>query len=542
MGLTLNSAVENKDLILTVKYGILMIGLSLLTMLCGFIATKNAGLTSSGMAANAREAQFKKIQEFSFEDLEYFGVASLLTRLTSDIQQIAQSMFLSTRFVVKTLVMAIVAFIFAFRASAKLSLMFLIAVPLLFIGLMALTTFALPKFKKARKQYDRLNLVVEENLNNMRVVKSFVRKRYELEKFAVENDEMFRLADGSQGPMSFIFPIANVVLFLTFLAITYFGGIEIIEGRLGVGDLIAFNMYAIMLLGAFIGISMVLTMFMTASPGVSRVAEVLQREVSMDDSNKIDGLDLEDGSIDFDNVSFKYAESSDKYQLEDINLHIKSGESIGILGATGSAKSTLVQLIPRLYDISKGSIRVGKHDIKDYSFKNLRDGVSIVLQKNTLFSGTIEENLKWGNENASFDQVREVAEIAQADEFVSQREDSYKSVLGQGGSGVSGGQRQRLTIARSLLKRPKILILDNSTSAVDTKTESSIIEAINDYDKELTKIIISQRISSFKYTDRIIVMEEGRISDIGNHEDLYSRNEVYRKTYDIQQNGGGDNE
>lgn len=224
MGLTLNSAVENKDLILTVKYGILMIGLSLLTMLCGFIATKNAGLTSSGMAANAREAQFKKIQEFSFEDLEYFGVASLLTRLTSDIQQIAQSMFLSTRFVVKTLVMAIVAFIFAFRASAKLSLMFLIAVPLLFIGLMALTTFALPKFKKARKQYDRLNLVVEENLNNMRVVKSFVRKRYELEKFAVENDEMFRLADGSQGPMSFIFPIANVVLFLTFLAITYFGG------------------------------------------------------------------------------------------------------------------------------------------------------------------------------------------------------------------------------------------------------------------------------------------------------------------------------
>ena len=542
MGLTLNSAVENKDLILTVKYGILMIGLSLLTMLCGFIATKNAGLTSSGMAANAREAQFKKIQEFSFEDLEYFGVASLLTRLTSDIQQIAQSMFLSTRFVVKTLVMAIVAFIFAFRASAKLSLMFLIAVPLLFIGLMALTTFALPKFKKARKQYDRLNLVVEENLNNMRVVKSFVRKRYEIEKFAVENDEMFRLADGSQGPMSFIFPIANVVLFLTFLAITYFGGIEIIEGRLGVGDLIAFNMYAIMLLGAFIGISMVLTMFMTASPGVSRVAEVLQREVSMDDSNKIDGLDLEDGSIDFDNVSFKYAESSDKYQLEDINLHIKSGESIGILGATGSAKSTLVQLIPRLYDISKGSIRVGKHDIKDYSFKNLRDGVSIVLQKNTLFSGTIEENLKWGNENASFDQVREVAEIAQADEFVSQREDSYKSVLGQGGSGVSGGQRQRLTIARSLLKRPKILILDNSTSAVDTKTESSIIEAINDYDKELTKIIISQRISSFKYTDRIIVMEEGRISDIGNHEDLYSRNEVYRKTYDIQQNGGGDNE
>ncbi|MDU2585147.1 MAG: ABC transporter ATP-binding protein, partial [Anaerococcus prevotii] len=359
MGITLNTAVNDKDLGLALKYGVLMVVLSLVTMYFGMQATKNAGLTSSGLADNARRAQYKNIQKFSFEDLEYFGVPSLLTRLTSDMQQLAQSMFMSTRFVSKTVVMAIFSFILAFRASAKLSLIFLVAVPLLFIALMALTTYALPKFKKARFQYDKLNLVIEENLNNMRVIKAFVRKRYELDKFGLQNEEMFKLADGSQGPMSYVFPVANFVLFGTFVGLTYFGGIEIIEGRLGVGDLISFNMYAIMLLGAFIGMSMVLTMFMSASPGITRVVEVIKREPTMDNDDKVEGIDLEDGSIDFDDVSFKYEEDSDNYQLEDINLHIKSGESIGILGPTGSAKSTLVQLIPRLYDISKGSLKVG---------------------------------------------------------------------------------------------------------------------------------------------------------------------------------------
>lgn len=542
MGMTLNTAVNDKDLGLAIKYGVLMVVLSLVTMYFGMQATKNAGLTSSGLADNARRAQYKNIQKFSFEDLEYFGVPSLLTRLTSDMQQLAQSMFMSTRFVSKTIVMAIFSFVLAFRASAKLSLIFLVAVPLLFIALMALTTYALPKFKKARFQYDKLNLVIEENLNNMRVIKSFVRKRYELDKFGLQNEEMFKLADGSQGPMSYVFPVANFILFATFVGLTYYGGIEIIEGRLGVGDLISFNMYAIMLLGAFIGMSMVLTMFMAASPGISRVVEVIKREPTMDNDDKVEGLDLEDGSIDFDDVSFKYDEDSDNYQLEDINLHIKSGESIGILGPTGSAKSTLVQLIPRLYDISKGSLKVGGHDIREYDLNTLRDRVSIVLQKNTLFSGTIADNLRWGDSEASDEEIRLAAEIAQADEFVRERNDSYESVLGQGGSGVSGGQRQRLTIARSLLKKPKILILDNSTSAVDTKTETAIMEGIDRNLKDLTKIIISQRVSSFKYADRIIVMEEGKISDIGTHDELYERNKNYRQTYDIQQQGGNDND
>lgn len=542
MGLTLNEAVKGENLELAIKYGILMVILSLITMFCGMQATKNAGIASSGMGRNARVAQFESIQRFSFEDLDYFGVPSLLTRLSSDTQQITFSMFASTRFIIKTVAMAIVAFIMALKSSLKLSLIFLVAVPILFALLMGLTTYAIPKFRKARYQYDKLNLVIEENLKNMRVIKAFFRKKYELDKFGIQNEKMYEYADGSQGPMSLVFPIANVILFATFVAITYFGGIEIIEGRLEVGDLVAFNMYATMLLGAFIGMSMVLTMFMSASPGITRVVEVIARKPSMDNDEKIEGLSLSDGSIDFDNVSFKYEKDSDSYQLEDINLHIKSGESIGILGPTGSSKSTLVQLIPRLYDISKGTLKVGGNPIKSYDLKTLRDDVAIVLQKNTLFSGTIADNLRWGDESASEEEIELAAKIAQADGFVRERSDSYESVLGQGGTGVSGGQKQRLTIARALLKNPKILIMDNSTSAVDTKTETAIIEGINDYNKDLTKIIISQRVSSFKYVDRIVIMDEGKISAIGSHDELYKTNKIYRETYDIQNQGGNDNE
>ena len=538
MGVILNEIIYQKDAKLALKYGLIIIVLSLLSMFTGINASKNAGITSTGLTDNVRKRQFRKIQDYSFEDFEYFGVPSLLTRLTSDMQALAQSTFFTTRFVIKTIVMAIVAFILAFRTSAKLSIIFLILMPILVIVLLAITSKAIPKFRKTRKQYDNLNLIIEENLNNMRVVKAFVRKKYEIDKFSDSNEEMFRLSDSSQGTVSYVFPTANAILYATFIAIAWFGGLEIIKGNMGVGDLVSFNMYAMMLLGSLIGLSMVVTMLMASSPSVTRVKEVLTRKISMTNDQKLEGLEPDDGSIDFDNVSFKYEEDSEAYQLSNIDLHIKSGEVIGILGATGSSKSTLVQLIPRLYDITEGSLRVGGHDIKEYDLKTLRDNVSIVLQKNTLFSGTILENLKWGDKEASYDEVVAMAKIAQADEFINERSDTYESKLGQGGSGVSGGQKQRLTIARSLLKKPKILILDNSTSAVDTKTEAKLLEGFNNLDGEMTQIIISQRLSSFEYADRIIILDDGKIADIGTSEELYQRNDIYRTTYDIQQKGG----
>lgn len=540
MGIILNEVIYQKNSSEALKYGALIIALSLLSMFTGIKASQNAGLTSTGLTDNVRKAQFRRIQVFAFEDFEYFGVPSLLTRLTTDMQSLAQSTFMTTRFVIKTIVMALVSFILAFRTSSKLSIIFLILMPVLVILLLSITSKAIPKFRQTRKQYDKLNLIIEENLNNMRVVKAFVRKKYEMEKFAMANEEMFKLADSSEGAVSYVFPTANAILYAAFVALTWFGGIEIINGRLGVGDLVSFNMYAMMLLGSLIGLSMVITMLMTASPSVTRVKEVLTREISMDNEDKIDGLSLEDGSIDFDNVSFKYEEDTDAYQLKDIDLHIKSGEIIGILGPTGSSKSTLVQLIPRLYDITDGSLKVGGHDIRDYDLQTLRDDVSIVLQKNTLFSGSILENLKWGDTDASFKEVVAMAKLAQADEFVKERNDEYESELGQGGTGVSGGQKQRLTIARSLLKKPKILILDNSTSAVDTKTESKLLEGFSKLDKDMTQIIISQRLSSFDQADRIVVMDNGSIADVGTSEELYQRNEIYRLTYDIQNKGGED--
>lgn len=540
MGIILNEVIYQKNSSEALKYGALIIALSLLSMFTGIKASQNAGLTSTGLTDNVRKAQFRRIQVFAFEDFEYFGVPSLLTRLTTDMQSLAQSTFMTTRFVIKTIVMALVSFILAFRTSSKLSIIFLILMPVLVILLLSITSKAIPKFRQTRKQYDKLNLIIEENLNNMRVVKAFVRKKYEMEKFAMANEEMFKLADSSEGAVSYVFPTANAILYAAFVALTWFGGIEIINGRLGVGDLVSFNMYAMMLLGSLIGLSMVITMLMTASPSVTRVKEVLTREISMDNDDKIDGLSLEDGSIDFDNVSFKYEEDTDAYQLKDIDLHIKSGEVIGILGPTGSSKSTLVQLIPRLYDITEGSLKVGGHDIRDYDLQTLRDDVSIVLQKNTLFSGSILENLKWGDPDASFKEVVAMAKLAQADEFVKERNDEYESELGQGGTGVSGGQKQRLTIARSLLKKPKILILDNSTSAVDTKTESKLLEGFSKLDKDMTQIIISQRLSSFDQADRIVVMDNGSIADVGTSEELYQRNEIYRLTYDIQNKGGED--
>lgn len=537
MALIIDRAVSRKDIKMTVILGGLMILVSLLCMYTGMLATKHASATSSGFGANLRKISFGKIQEFGFEDLEEFRTSSLITRLTSDIQQIIFSVFLGVRFIIKTLVMAIVAVILSVKVSPRLSLLFLVTLPLLLVAIFFTMSKAIPGFKQYRKEFDKLNQIIQESLANIRVVKSFVRDDFEIKKLREQNFTMFKLIDKAGGAISYIFPIANVIMFGSMISIVWFGGNEIISGKIQVGELMSFIMYSMMLLGAFIGISMVLVQMMSSSPGVVRLAEVIEHKPYMTNDEKINNLEVKDGSIDFLNVSFKYGKDSDNFALKNINLHIKEGESIGILGSTGSSKSSLVQLIPRLYDICEGEIKVGGENIKKYDLKKLRDAVNIVLQKNTLFSGTIEENIRWGDVNASFEEVEKVSKISCADEFIKERKDGYKSVLGQGGSGVSGGQKQRICIARSLLKKPKVLILDNSTSAVDTKTERKIVDGINKYSDKLTKIIISQRVSSFKGCDRIMVMKDGYIEDIGSHDELYNKNEFYKKTYDMQEKG-----
>ncbi|WP_040397847.1 ABC transporter ATP-binding protein [Anaerococcus senegalensis] len=537
MALIIDRAVSRKDIKMTLILGGLMILVSLLCMYTGMLATKHASATSSGFGANLRKISFGKIQEFGFEDLEEFRTSSLITRLTSDIQQIIFSVFLGVRFIIKTLVMAIVAVILSVKVSPRLSLLFLVTLPLLLVAIFFTMSKAIPGFKQYRKEFDKLNQIIQESLANIRVVKSFVRDDYEIKKLREQNFTMFKLIDKAGGAISYIFPIANVIMFGSMISIVWFGGNEIISGKIQVGELMSFIMYSMMLLGAFIGISMVLVQMMSSSPGVVRLAEVIEHEPYMTNDEKINNLEVKDGSIDFLNVSFKYGKDSDNFALKNINLHIDEGESIGILGSTGSSKSSLVQLIPRLYDICEGEIEVGGENIKKYDLKKLRDAVNIVLQKNTLFSGTIEENIRWGDVNASFEEVEKVSKIACADEFIKERKEGYKSVLGQGGSGVSGGQKQRICIARSLLKKPKVLILDNSTSAVDTKTERKIVDGINEYSDKLTKIIISQRVSSFKGCDRIMVMKDGYIEDIGSHDELYNKNEFYKKTYDMQEKG-----
>lgn len=537
MAIIIDKAITDKNLMLTIQLSVLMIGISLFCMYAGATATRFAATTSSGFGANIRETGFKKIQAYGFRDLEKYGPPSLITRLTSDIQQIVFSVFMGTRFIIKTLVMAIAAIILSVRISSDLSLIFLVLVPLLVALIFAVTTRTIPTFRQFRKEFDNLNQVVQENLANMRVVKAFVRNDFEIRKFDKQNHKMYTLADRGSGYMSLITPLANFFMFTSLLFIIYFGGKEIIAGDMGVGELMSFITYSMMLLGAFIGISMVMMQMMMASPGVVRVAEIIEHEPEMNLTKSKEGLKVEDGSIDFENVFFRYGEEGDNFALSGINLHINSGETIGILGPTGSAKSTLVQLIPRLYDATSGTIKIGGKDIENYTLEELRDEVNIVLQKNTLFSGTIAENLRWGKPDATDAEIQEAAKIASAHDFIMERDGGYDSELGQGGVGVSGGQKQRICIARSLLANPKILILDNSTSAVDTKTESKITQGLNKYHRSMTKIIISQRVSSFKDCDRIIVMNEGKIDGIGSHEELYDTNEIYRKTYDIQEKG-----
>ncbi|MDO4595077.1 MAG: ABC transporter ATP-binding protein [Tissierellia bacterium] len=539
MAKIVDDAIALKDVNLTIKYGIIMIILSLLCMFCGTRATKYAGISAAGFGYNLRNIQYKKIQTFAFEDIEEFSTSSLITRMTTDIQTIIMSVFMTIRFMMKSPIMLIVAVFLTLRINASLSMVFLVSLPVLLIAIYLIAKIAIPQFSTFRSQFDRINLTVEENLENIRVVKSFVKKDSEIKKFKNESNAMFKLADSIFGLLSSMFPFSNLIMFATIVAIVWFGGNHIIQGKMGVGELTSFVTYSTQILMSLIMMSMVLIQVMSSTASIIRISKVLKHVASMKDSDD-KSIKVEDGSIDFENVFFKYDLNSENYALSGVNLHIKSGEQIGILGETGSSKSTLVQLIPRLYDVSQGIIKVSGKDVKDYNLENLRNDVAIVLQKNTLFSGTIRENLKWGKLDATDEELKKVCEISCADEFIQKRDGGLDSVLGQGGSGVSGGQKQRLCIARALLKKPKILIMDNSTSAVDTTTDSKIKEGLKEFSKDMTTIIIAQRINSIKNCDRIIMMKDGRIEDIGTHDYLYENNETYRDIYQAQEMGAED--
>ncbi len=542
MAKIVDDAIANKDIKLTIIYGIIMIVASLFCMLAGTTATRNASISSTGYGYNLRNIEYRKIQTFAFKDIEDLSASSLITRMTTDIQTLIMAVFMTIRFLIKAPVMLLVALFLTLRINAKLSLIFLVVLPIVVFGAYYIAKEAIPRFAIFRKQFDRINQTVEENLENIRVVKSFVRGDFEKKKFAKESHGMFEIADNTFGMISKAFPLANVIMSVTIVLILLFGGRFIVAGEMKVGELTSFITYATQILVSLTIMSMVLIQIMSSTASILRISEVLKREPAMKETEEEDTPKVEDGSIDFENVFFKYEKDSKNYALSGVNLHIKSGERIGILGETGSSKSTLVQLIPRLYDVSEGVIKVSGRDVRDYKIKDLRDEVSIVLQKNTLFSGTIKENLKWGNLDATDEQIQEAVRISCADEFLSERDGGIESTLGQGGSGVSGGQKQRLCIARSLLKNPKILILDNSTSAVDTTTDSKIKKALKEISKDMTTITISQRINSVKDSDRIIIMKDGRVDDIGTHEYLMENNKAYNETYKAQQMGVEDGE
>ncbi len=522
-----------------------MLGLCALTLLVGYIASRCSAIASMGFSANMRSALFNKIQDFSFENIDKLKISSLITRMTSDTSRIS-SVFSN---VIVTFVrgpfLLVLALKYSLEISRDLSKIFIFCVPAIVALLVILGIAAVPLFRKLLKVTDDFNATLRTNINGIRVVKSFVREDYEKEKFEKVNDALVQTSIRAQKIVLYIAPILMLVIYGCMVAALFMGSrivitntLADISGGLEVGQITTFTSYISQVLSSLMTILMVFVTIATAKASVERVGEVFAQEPVTNDDNGDESLLVEDGSVEFRNVSFKYEEEAVKNVLENINIRIESGETIGIIGSTGSAKSTLVQLIPRLYDATEGEVLVSGHDVREYKFKNLRQEVSIVPQQNVLFSGTIKDNLLWGDFSATDEEVVEAAKVAQAHDFIMEKEKGYDTEVGQGGSNVSGGQRQRLCIARAILRKPKILILDDSTSAVDTATDAKIREALKGKRfKDTTKIIIAQRITSIMNADRIIVLENGRICGMGTHDELVETNEVYNEIFVSQQEG-----
>ena len=534
MSQIVDTGIGNKDISYVLKVGGQMVLYALFALLCGALAARFAALGGLGFGSELRRGLFYKLQTYSFKNLDRFQTASLVTRLTADVNNIQNAFMMIIRVAVRAPFMLVCATWMAFKINHSLVSVFLVAIPVLGTALAVIACMAFPRFTAMLKRYDGLNASVQENLISIRVVKAFVRSDYEKKKFKEANDGLRDSSIRAEKVLAFNGPFMQITIYACIIAILWFGGNHIINGTMQTGELISFISYVTQILMSLMMISMIFVMLVMSKASLVRIGEVLEEVPDIQDGKE---TEVKDGSITFENVSFRYNGGAEENVLQNINLSIRSGETIGIIGGTGSAKSTLVQLIPRLYDASEGRVLVGGKDVRDYSIHVLRDAVSMVLQKNVLFSGSIRDNLRWGNENSTQEEIEEACESAQADGFVKSFPDGYDTDLGQGGVNVSGGQKQRLCSARALLKHPKIIILDDSTSAVDTATDAKIRAALRKDLKGTTALIIAQRISSVEDADRILVLNDGKISDFDTHENLMKNSEIYREVYESQKKG-----
>ncbi len=528
------------DLSTIVNYGIELVIMAILSLVFGVAAGNTCATASTGFAKNLRKDMFYKIQDYSFENIDKFSVSSLVTRMTTDVINVQMAFMMIIRIAIRCPLMLIFSFIMGFAMGGRLAMIFLVTIPLLGFGLFLVIRKATPIFRRVFRKYDALNDSVQENVQAMRVVKSYVREEYEKKKFAGAAEDVCRDFTKAERIMAINNPMMQFCVYAAMVFVLSFGSYAVITSQgveVAVGQMSAILTYSFQILMSLMMLSMVFVMITMSLESAERIVEVLGEESTLSSPENAETC-VKDGSIDFDNVSFKYSTKAERMALEGVNLHIKSGEVIGILGGTGSSKSTLVQLIPRLYDTTEGSVKVGGVDVRDYDLEVLRNNVAMVLQKNVLFSGTIKDNLRWGNPDATDEEMLQACRLAQADEFIQTFPDKYDTWIEQGGANVSGGQKQRLCIARALLKNPKILILDDSTSAVDTRTDALIRQGFREFIPETTKIIIAQRVASVQDADRIIVMEGGRINAVGTHEELLETSDIYREVYTSQTKAG----
>lgn len=539
MALLIDKGIDGQDMAAIWKYGIILVACAMLALVFGAAAGTFAARASTGFARNLRHDMYYNVQNFSFSNIDKFSTGSIVTRLTTDVTNVQNAFQMCTRIAVRCPVMLVFALFMAMKINSRMALVFLAVLPILAIGMGILMKVVGPVFERAFKIYDRMNTVVQENVRGIRVVKTYVREDHETEKFEGVSGMLYRTFSKAQKTMAGVMPLMQFCMYACMLLISWFGARLIVGGSMTTGELTSMFSYAMQILMSLMMVAMVFVMITMAKASAERVAEILDEQPDLHNpANPIH--EVKDGAIEFDDVSFSYKGDAHKLALKNVSLHIKAGQTVGILGGTGSAKSTLVQLIPRLYDTTHGTVKVGGVDVRDYDIEALRDQVAMVLQKNVLFSGTIKENLRWGDENASDEELERVCRLAQADEFIQQMPDKYDTHIEQGGSNVSGGQKQRLCIARALLKKPKILILDDSTSAVDTETDALIRKAFAEEIPDTTKIIIAQRVSSVQDADQIVILDGGTVQAVGTHDELLAANTIYQEIYNQQNRKGGE--